>query len=189
MSSSSSNCASSMHQPQRWRRRQQFFAVCTLFAILMLPSTTAFSSLSMAAYKPPVKSSVSKIRNNRYSSSSTETVHHNRAQSRSPTQKSAYAGALNPPTRSSRQSRSFESRMRDLVLGTPKPKTKAPPAEGARTLPSNVFTVETLEDYKKVVGDEKEKLVAVRFHAPWCRVRWPLLRLYLILPTMPSMPN
>ena len=29
--------------------------------------------------------------------------------------------------------------------------------------------VQTLEDYKSVVADEKDQLVAVRFYAPWCR--------------------
>ena len=35
--------------------------------------------------------------------------------------------------------------------------------------PSNVIEVTSLEDYKKVVADETDKIVAVRFYAPWCR--------------------
>jgi thiol-disulfide isomerase/thioredoxin len=35
--------------------------------------------------------------------------------------------------------------------------------------PSNVKTVESLQDFKTIVGDETEKLVAVRFHATYCR--------------------
>ena len=31
-------------------------------------------------------------------------------------------------------------------------------------------TLSTLEEYKKIVGDEKEKMVAVRFHATYCKV-------------------
>ena len=32
-----------------------------------------------------------------------------------------------------------------------------------------VQEVVTLQDYKKVVADEPDKITAVRFHAPWCR--------------------
>jgi thiol-disulfide isomerase/thioredoxin len=32
-----------------------------------------------------------------------------------------------------------------------------------------VHTVSTLRDYKKVVADETDRIVAVRFYAPWCR--------------------
>lgn len=39
----------------------------------------------------------------------------------------------------------------------------------ARRLPSNVQKVETLEEYKRIVGDESSKPVFVRFYAPWCR--------------------
>ena len=35
--------------------------------------------------------------------------------------------------------------------------------------PANVKTVESLQDFKTIVGDETEKLVAVRFHATYCR--------------------
>lgn len=143
-------------------RSRQFLAVF----VLMLPCTFAFS-LIMTAYKPPVKSSVSKIRNSRYS----DHVHHDKPQSRSSTHKAAYVGALAPPSQPNR-SKSFEKRMRELVVGVPKPQqtTKKAAPEGARKLPPNVCTVQTLADYKKIVGDEKDKVVAVRFHAPWCRV-------------------
>lgn len=32
-----------------------------------------------------------------------------------------------------------------------------------------VMEVKSLEDYKAVVADEREQMVAVRFYAPWCR--------------------
>ena len=37
------------------------------------------------------------------------------------------------------------------------------------SIPSNVVTVHTLAEYKNVVGDESSRLVAVRFHATYCR--------------------
>ena len=43
------------------------------------------------------------------------------------------------------------------------------PETASRHLPSNVVTVETLAEYKTVVGDETHKVVAVRFYAPWCK--------------------
>ena len=65
----------------------------------------------------------------------------------------------------------FEQRMRELVLGSPK--LDAPPLAPApvRHLPDNVQVIETLQDYKRVVGDEREKIVAVRFYASYCKVR------------------
>jgi len=34
----------------------------------------------------------------------------------------------------------------------------------------SVQPIRTMEDYNAQVIDEKEKLVIIRFHAPWCRV-------------------
>jgi len=75
-----------------------------------------------------------------------------------------------------RQEKSFEQRMRDMVLGPATTQrqqgsstttTAAQPSR--RNLPPNVQTVETLQDYKRVVGDEREKIVAVRFYANYCK--------------------
>jgi len=41
---------------------------------------------------------------------------------------------------------------------------------GKNGRPSNVKVVHTLEDYKMAVGDERDKLVVVRFYATWCKV-------------------
>jgi len=87
--------------------------------------------------------------------------------------------------------------MRNLVLGggaTRRRRTTVTPAvETARTndkagtatiteqqqgLPSNVFVVDNLKDYKSVVGDETEKVVAVRFYATWCRACKAVAPLY-----------
>lgn len=32
-----------------------------------------------------------------------------------------------------------------------------------------IVTVDTLEDYKRIVVDERSSIVVVRFHAPWCK--------------------
>ena len=32
-----------------------------------------------------------------------------------------------------------------------------------------ILAVDTLEDYKRVVVDERDSIVVVRFHAPWCK--------------------
>ena len=57
----------------------------------------------------------------------------------------------------------FAKRMRNLALPNPPPKNKAISGR-----PPNVIEVTSLEDYKQVVGEEKDKIVAVRFYAPWC---------------------
>jgi thioredoxin-like negative regulator of GroEL len=57
--------------------------------------------------------------------------------------------------------------MRDMVLTNDnKKKTRQTPSN----LPSNVKMVTSLQEYKKVVGEETEKLVVARFYAPWCKV-------------------
>lgn len=64
--------------------------------------------------------------------------------------------------------------MRNLVLGTPqqtatpKPATEPRPSH-KQEAPRNVFVVDNLKDYKTIVGDERHKIVAVRFYATWCR--------------------
>lgn len=70
----------------------------------------------------------------------------------------------------------FEKRMRRLVQSNSRTTGSAPTrkrqmgstARGRRR-PSNFKTAETLKEYKHVVGDEKDRLVVVRFYAPWCK--------------------
>jgi thiol:disulfide interchange protein len=60
----------------------------------------------------------------------------------------------------------FERRMKKLVQTTPKTKTLS------KNMPENIQTVETLEEFKKVICSNKDdKLIVVRFYAPWCKVR------------------
>ena len=60
----------------------------------------------------------------------------------------------------------FEERMRNLVR---RQKQKEKVRKGER-LPSNVKVVQNLDDYKRIVVDEKERIVVVRFFATWCKV-------------------
>ena len=125
----------------------RWLAMLAVVACFTLPCSEAFS-LTME-YKPPVKSSVSRIRTSRQSRVSTS-------------HKSAYAGAIAPPSRPTPHS--FERRMRDLVLPKKKP-TVVPDSR-----PANLKVVETLLDFKRVVADEEDRVVAVRFYSPFCRV-------------------
>lgn len=60
--------------------------------------------------------------------------------------------------------------MRNLVLGAPQRKLAPSPQRTKRqSLPQNVHVIENLADYKAIVGDERHKLVVVRFYATWCR--------------------
>lgn len=130
-----------------------------VFTITLLSAMSHCRSFQISMnYKPPVKSSVKKLHDRRFPSD--QNGNKNRSSS---TGKSAYANAY---SLSSQAPQSFESRMRDLVLGQTQ-RTSTPVREG---LPSNVHVIENLQDYKEVVGDEKEKIVAVRFYATYCRV-------------------
>jgi thiol:disulfide interchange protein len=60
--------------------------------------------------------------------------------------------------------------MRQLVVGTsiqPQPKVNTAPTSAS---PANVMTIKTLSDFRDVVANEKDKIIAVRFHATWCKV-------------------
>lgn len=119
------------------------------------------------------------------SDGSNSSVQHRASNHQRSTAKSAFAGTLSMPTSSSSSSdvtvESFEQRMRDLVLGTPtsaslrgnnngKVANAAGPPVSTRQLPPNVQIIETLQDYKRVVGDERNRIVAVRFYASYCKV-------------------
>jgi hypothetical protein len=89
--------------------------------------------------------------------------------SRSSTAQAAFVGAI-PMT-----SPTFEQRMRDLVLGTPQLQQRRNTGTSTvqnrlRHRPHNVQLIETLQQYKSVVGDERHKIVAVRFYATYCKV-------------------
>ena len=58
----------------------------------------------------------------------------------------------------------FQRRMRKLAIPGKKPRRQ-------KNLPKNFRVVTNLEDYKRIIGGNKDKLIIVRFYAPWCKVR------------------
>mmetsp|Transcript_6318 Transcript_6318/g.9180 ORF Transcript_6318/g.9180 Transcript_6318/m.9180 type:complete len:196 (+) Transcript_6318:88-675(+) len=63
----------------------------------------------------------------------------------------------------------FNVRMRNLM--NKKMRREKMNKDRRRLSPPNYKVVHTLEEYKNIVAAEDEKLVAVRFFAPWCKVR------------------
>jgi hypothetical protein len=132
------------------------FMVAIAHAIMLAATPCqAFTLSMMSSYQAPLKSITDRRRPSRSSLTS----------------KSAYAGALAIPTAASPSLPSFEQRMRQLVVGTSiqpaKPKVNSAPKPVS---PPNVMTIKTLSEFKDVVANEKDKVIAVRFHATWCKV-------------------
>ena len=64
----------------------------------------------------------------------------------------------------------FEKRMRTM-LEEQKVAKKTAATQQVNKIPTSVIQqVLSLEEYKSVVMEETDKIVVVRFHAPWCRV-------------------
>eukprot|EP00553_Chaetoceros_curvisetus_P000353 CAMPEP_0204630854 /NCGR_PEP_ID=MMETSP0717-20131115/21379_1 /ASSEMBLY_ACC=CAM_ASM_000666 /TAXON_ID=230516 /ORGANISM="Chaetoceros curvisetus" /LENGTH=168 /DNA_ID=CAMNT_0051648241 /DNA_START=318 /DNA_END=824 /DNA_ORIENTATION=+ len=64
----------------------------------------------------------------------------------------------------------FQRRMRKLVNGQQKQNRSSTIKKKKSKAPDNLVRIDTLEEYKRVVGGAKDdKLVAVRFFAPWCK--------------------
>jgi hypothetical protein len=106
--------------------------------------------------------------------------------------KSSHAGGISVPLPDSLLShgvQSFERRMRELVLGAQRTQSNKEliqqqhqHQQQAQTtelyvmneitgVPSNVKVINSLEEYRQVVGEERELLVVVRFFASYCKVR------------------
>lgn len=136
----------------------------TLWAVVMvlLFAQEGFSFTLEMSYKPPVKSTVKKLHDRRFLSDSSGESSSRRPSSR----KSAHAASFAPP--SSSRAANFEQRMRDMMF-RPETKPAGTPTRRTLSIPSNVVTVNSLQEYKTVVGDESSRMVAVRFHATYCR--------------------
>jgi len=72
-------------------------------------------------------------------------------------------------TNNRRSSSSFSDRMRNLVQSPVKKRTVPNNKTNTRNKPKNLYVATTLDDYKSLVGDEKESIVIVRFYATWCK--------------------
>lgn len=156
-------------------------------AALLCAPATAFSLISME-YKPPVKSSVHKIQNSRHMKTDSFSRNSNarlgkdsrdvsseyNPSRRSSTSKSAFSGAAALSVHSPPEVSSFQKRMRERVFGkwsSSSSKTRQGISTGRQktSSPPNVHVIQTLSEYKTVVGNEKERMVFVRFFAPWCK--------------------
>ena len=166
--------------------------------------TYALQPLHMASdngsyhrYQPPVKTSVLKqLRQGRSGSSGGENGGRgNRQTDNGPGSSTATGGAIRPPTAHSAFGRtmqipssSFEQRMRDIVLGKFR-QCDPPQPERSRIVnhqrrPLNVQMVETLQEYKTIVGDEPNRVVAVRFYATYCKACQVVAPLFYRLATL-----
>ena len=85
---------------------------------------------------------------------------------------SAAVASAEPPSQG--RMSDFQKRMRNIVVND-SIRSKESTVGGRNGRPSNVKVVHTLNDYKVAVGNERDKVVVVRFYATWCKVRIPLL--------------
>jgi thiol-disulfide isomerase/thioredoxin len=143
-------------------------------------------------YQPPVKTSLLKqLVHGRSSSSSgvngendigPESMVASGGTNRPTTSHAAFGGTLPLP------SPTFEQRMRDIVFGKSR-QNKSSRSESSGTAshqrrPSNVHVIETLQDYKTIVGDEPNQVVAVRFYATYCKACQVVAPLFYRLATL-----
>ena len=69
---------------------------------------------------------------------------------------------------SSYEMSNFARRMKNLISKDTKKSTKS---KANNKAPKNLIRIETLEDFKQVLGTNQDKIVVVRWYAPWCKVR------------------
>jgi thiol-disulfide isomerase/thioredoxin len=56
-----------------------------------------------------------------------------------------------------------------MVIGLPHEEVSSPISDDDAPHSTLIQEVVTMEDYKTVVVDEEERMLVVRFFAPWCR--------------------
>lgn len=64
----------------------------------------------------------------------------------------------------------FQRRMRKLINSSSDKKKKSMQQSNNKNAPKNLMRVDTLEEYKNVISGNRDKLIVVRFYAPWCKV-------------------
>ena len=124
------------------RRQPSIRMVCVAIIMLSFLSSGLAFTMKMG-YKPPVKSSVNTLSNAR--SRSLENLPSSKNQAMA-------TGAM-------------MEQMQDISLGS---RVKALVMDKLRRRPL-VQVVQSIEEFKSIVGDEKENFVAVMFHAEWCK--------------------
>jgi thiol-disulfide isomerase/thioredoxin len=89
---------------------------------------------------------------------------------RIPSKDSSHSFALdalsfdNPPSEMS----DFQKRMRNLVSTPPSRVGKRRPRRN-ENVPDNLLVIDTLEEFKNVIQGNDDKIIVVRFYAPWCK--------------------
>mmetsp|Transcript_23306 Transcript_23306/g.55113 ORF Transcript_23306/g.55113 Transcript_23306/m.55113 type:complete len:346 (-) Transcript_23306:131-1168(-) len=177
--------------------RWQGLTTTTMAAVLLLFSNSLFCCHAFSSeYKPPVKSSLQTFQDRRLkASSSVPIVPNNKDGGSSSSHKkksernaAATYDASFANNSNNHKPASFERRMRQAIFGVgnrqrrqqPPPSAAATATESTRTKPrrtanahappSNWITIESLQDYKTIVGQESQRrVVVVRFHATYCR--------------------
>ena len=89
----------------------------------------------------------------------------------------------NPPSDMS----DFQKRMRNLVSTAPSKVGKRRPRRN-ENVPDNLLVIDTLEEFKNLIQGNDDKIIVVRFYAPWCKVRLQRITLFLFFPLAPCQP-
>lgn len=164
--------ASPPKKPHSHRRRSRHGSVLTMLSITYI-ITNINSTPQLANALAP------SIINSHYKS---HTLHHlnqdfygshNAPRTRSSSlASSASVSAFDTGTPRDREMSDFQKRMRNLVQNqSNREKNNTAKKKNFKSkAPENLVRIETLEEYKRIVGGSKdEKVVAVRFFAPWCK--------------------
>jgi thiol-disulfide isomerase/thioredoxin len=132
---------------------------------------------TMSSYKPPVKQSVSKIQSSRSRGGSLSSAYNTGTSSGASTsssssrQAAAAVAGLAGPTHNAPPAQSFEDRMRN-VLGrqqVQQQQRRKIVQQQSADLPSNMYVVHTLQEYKDVVASSKEIVLVGFFASSWCK--------------------
>jgi len=147
--SEGAECASGKKRLKPKKRSRITAAIFLCSAIIQAPSAAAFTITS------PASTSVATAMATKITSPAG-----------APNSSALYALAYDkPPSEMS----DFQKRMRKLVVGKPASATEKNRMRRNKNTPENLRIVETLEEYKKVIKGNNDKIVVVRFYAPWCK--------------------